>query len=135
MEEMMIWDAFNQARMVAGLNFIGSIIAIWLALRTANMTGENPDSNIVAKLFSTAFGLIIVAGTWISFGIASNGWVLAARNITNFGIENSYDPEFAQGFVDYVGTTVPSTQPTILGMAFLVVVAAMIISLIWVPRK
>ena len=55
----------------------------------------------------------------------------------------TYDPQarqahllsLAQGFVDYVGTTVPSGQPTIMGMAFLVVVAAMIVSLIWVPRK
>ena len=135
MEEMMIWEAFNQGRMVSALEFIGCIIAIWLALRTANMTGENPDSNLVAKLFSTAFGLIITAGTWMSFGIAANGWAIAARNVTNYGIDNMADPELAQGFVDYVGTTVPSGQPTIMGMAFLVVVAAMIVSLIWVPRK
>ena len=41
--------AFQTGRMVDALAFIGSIIAIWLALRVANMTGENPDSNIIAK--------------------------------------------------------------------------------------
>tara|TARA_B100000900_G_scaffold307425_1_gene266097 strand:+ start:648 stop:1055 length:408 start_codon:yes stop_codon:yes gene_type:complete len=135
MEEMMIWETFNQGRMVAGLNFIGSVLAIWLALRTANMTGENPDSNIVAKVFSSAFGLLIVAGTWMSWGIAANGWAIAARNVTNFGIDNMNDPELAQRFVDYVGTTDPTGQPGMLGMAFLILVALMIISLIWAPRK
>ena len=41
--------AFQNGRMIDALSFIGVIIAIWLALRVANMTGENPDSNIVTK--------------------------------------------------------------------------------------
>ena len=44
------------------------------------------------------------------------------------------DPEFAQGFVDYVGTTDPTGMPPVLGMAFLIVVAIMILGLIWGPR-
>ncbi|MFL2745226.1 MAG: hypothetical protein ACJ0AW_02700 [Gammaproteobacteria bacterium] len=134
MGEQFIWEAFNAGRMVSALAFIGSIIAIWLALRTANMTGENPDSNLFTKVLSTLFGLLIVAGTWMQFGFAANGWVIAARNITNFGVENMTDPEFAQGFVDYVGTTDPTGMPPVLGMAFLVVVAIMIVGLIWGPR-
>ncbi len=38
MGEQFIWEAFNAGRMVSALAFIGSIIAIWLALRTANMS-------------------------------------------------------------------------------------------------
>ena len=63
MGEQFIWEAFNASRMVSALSFIGSIIAIWLALRTANMTGENSDSNLFTKVLSTLFGLLIVAGT------------------------------------------------------------------------
>jgi protein-S-isoprenylcysteine O-methyltransferase Ste14 len=120
--------------MVASLSFIGSIIAIWLALRTANMSGENPDTNLFGKILSTVFGLIIVAGTWQSFGIAANGWAIAANNITALGVDNMSNPEFAQGFIDFVGTTEPSGMPSIMGMAFLLTITIMIIGLIWGPR-
>ena len=53
---------FQTGRIVDGLAFIGTIIAIWLALRIANMTGENPESNIIAKIVSTGFGACVVIG-------------------------------------------------------------------------
>ena len=49
---------FQTGRMVDALAFIGSILAIWLALRIANMTGENPASNLVTKIVSTGLELV-----------------------------------------------------------------------------
>ena len=57
MDQQMIGQAFAAGRMVDALTYIGVIITIWLALRVANMTGENPNSNLFTKLLSTAFGL------------------------------------------------------------------------------
>jgi len=128
-------QAFQNGRIVDALTFIGVIIAIWLALRTANMTGENPDSNLVAKLVSSAFGLTIMAGTFQSFGFAANTWIIFARRLTEIGPENTSDPIGAQGLIDYVGTTVSTGMPTPLGITFCVIVTIMILTLIWVPRK
>ena len=75
MTEYEIYTLFNSGRLVGVTSFIGSIIAIWLALRVANMTRENEDANVVQKLVSTAFGLLIVAGTWMAMTLATICWV------------------------------------------------------------
>ena len=127
--------AFQTGRMVDALAFIGSIIAIWLALRVANMTGENPDSNIITKIVSTGFGACIVLGSWQAYTFAANTFINAAARIEMFGIENTPNPERTQGFLDFVGTTEVAATPTPLGIAFLAIVSLMIVTLIWVPRN
>ena len=126
--------AFQAGRMVDGLAFIGSILAIWLALRIANMTGENPDSNIVAKIVSTGFGACVVLGSYQAYTFAANTFIITARRIQE-NIEAAPNPEAAQNFIDFVGTTEPSMTPTPLGIAFLTIVSIMILTLIWVPRN
>ncbi len=128
-------QSFQNGRIVDALTFIGVIIAIWLALRVANMTGENPDSNLVTKIVSSAFGLTVMAGTFQSFGFAANTWIIFARRLTEIGPENTADPVGAQGLIDYVGTTESTGMPTPLGITFCVIVTIMILSLIWAPRK
>ena len=135
MDQQMIGQAFAAGRMVDALTYIGVIITIWLALRVANMTGENPNSNLFTKLLSTAFGLSVMAGTWISFTFAANTFVAAARRMQEFGVDNDYNPERAQAFIDYVGTTETVSTPTPLGIAFIVILTVMILGLIWGPRK
>ena len=56
MEELQIWTLFNSARIADGLVGIGSILSIWLALRVANMTRSNPETNLAAKIISSLFG-------------------------------------------------------------------------------
>jgi TRAP-type C4-dicarboxylate transport system permease small subunit len=135
MDAEFILNSFQMNRVADALTFIGCILAIWLALRTANMTGENPSSNLVTKILSTVFGLSIVAGSFQAFAIAANNWVITARRITEMGVENAPDPRGAQGFLDFVGTTEPAGMPDTIGLIFLVTVAIMIIGLIWLPRK
>ena len=134
MTQDMVIGYFQMGRLIDAMSFIGIIIAIWLALRLANMTGENPKSNIVAKLLSTGFGLCVVAGSWLSFTWANNTWINAARNIQELG-DNVTNPDRAQAFIDYVGTTTSATTPDPIGMIFLVIVLVMIITLIWLPRN
>ncbi len=130
-----ILNSIQMNRLADALTFIGCIIAIWLALRTANMTGENPSSNLFTKILSTVFWLSIVAGSFQAFAIAANNWVMTARRITEMGVENAPDPIGAQGFLDFVGTTEPVGMPDTIGLIFLATVTIMIIGLIWIPRK
>ena len=115
--EQLIWSYFQMGYLISAMSFIGTIIAIWLALRVANMTRESSESNIVTKLLSTGFGLCVVAGSWIQFTLATVPW----RN--------------ASEAIDYVGNIDGSAMPTPLGMAFLIIVLLMILGLIWGPKN
>ena len=132
MTEYEIYTLFNSGRLVGVTSFIGSIIAIWLALRVANMTRENEDVNVVQKLVSTAFGLLIVAGTWMAMTLAKSTWVITAYNLELLESRSV----FSEKFIEYVGTTeLPVTSPMPMQMIFLAIVAIMIVSIIWTPKK
>ena len=133
--EQLIWNFFQMGYLINAMSFIGTIIAIWLALRVANMTSENPESNIVSKLLSTGFGLCVVAGSWMQFSLATVPWRNASDAITRFGLDNMSNPEGAQNFLDYVGSTEGAVMPTPLGMAFLIIILLMILGLIWGPKN
>jgi O-antigen/teichoic acid export membrane protein len=132
MTEYEIYTMFNSGRLVGAVSFIGSIIAIWLALRVANLTRENADTTVIQKIVSSAFGLIVLAGTFISFTQAKATWVITAYNLELLETRS----EFSDGFIGYVGTTtLPVESPAAMGMVFLAVVALMILSIIWTPKK
>ena len=109
---------FQTGRMIDALAFIGSILAIWLALRIANMTGENPESNLIANIFSTGFGACVVLGSYQAYTFAANTFIFAARRIQE-NIEAAPNPEAAQNFIDFVGTTETAMTPTPLGLSLI----------------
>ena len=132
MTELEIYTLFNSGRLVGVISFIGSIIAIWLALRVANLTRENADGNLIQKIVATVFGLLIVAGSWMSFVLAKATWVITAYNLDLLETRST----FSDNFITYVGTTeLPVTAPMPLQIVFLAVVAIMIVSMIWTPKK
>ncbi|MFL2753786.1 MAG: hypothetical protein ACJ0BD_02680 [Gammaproteobacteria bacterium] len=133
MTEIEIWNNFQQGRIVDALAFIGIIIAVWLSLRIANMTRENDESNLLNKLLGTGFGLLVVWGSFIAFANATATWVITARGISN--LESPADPDGAQRFIDFVGTTEWSGLPSITGMIWLGIITVMILGLIWTPKK
>jgi|TARA_B100001093_G_C25894402_1_gene621865 TRAP-type C4-dicarboxylate transport system permease small subunit len=133
MTEVEIWNNFQQGRIVDALAFIGIIIAVWLSLRIANMTRENDESNLLNKLLGTGFGLLVVWGSFIAFANATATWVITARGISN--LESPADPEGAQRFIDFVGTTEWSGLPSLTGMIWLGIITVMILGLIWTPKK
>ena len=131
MEEYQIWTLFNSGRMAdAGVGIV-TILAIWLALRVANMTRANPETDTIAKVVSTAFCGLVILGTWQAWTIAAVNWTGTAGALNS--LENP--SEFAKGFIEYVGQTEPATTPDLLGMIFLGVVALMTLVLIWRPKK
>ena len=133
MTEVEIWNNFQQGRIVDALAFIGIIIAVWLSLRIANMTRENDESNLLNKLLGTGFGLLVVWGSFIAFANATATWVITARGISN--LESPADPEGAQRFINFVGTTEWSGLPSLTGMIWLGIITVMILGLIWTPKK
>ena len=48
MEEFQIWQIWSSNRIGSGLVGIGSILAVWLSMRIALNTRNNPETNILA---------------------------------------------------------------------------------------
>ena len=97
MEEYQIWTLFNSARVADAAVGIVSILAIWLALRVANLTRANPETDTIAKIVSTLFCGLIVLGSWQAWTIAAVNWTGTAGALSR--LDNPSD--FAKGFIDY----------------------------------
>ena len=72
MDEIQLWNNWQSGRLADGVIFIGTIIAIWLALRVANLTRENPETDTIAKIVSSIFCLVVVYGSRGAYTVASN---------------------------------------------------------------
>ena len=131
MDEFQLWTLWSSNRIGDNLSFVGSVLAIWLALRVALATRNSDETTLVTKILSTAFGLLVVAGTWLRMTHAVNNCVITASNLN--ALEDK--SETAKGFIEYVGITEVPGMPMPMGIAFLVVVTLMIVGQIWLPKK
>ena len=135
MEEFQIWSIWSSNRIGSGLVGIGSILSIWLALRIAAATRNSDETNLFAKIMSTAFGLIVLAFTWMQLTLVVNTFISTAIALTQLKEETGSISSFAEGYLEYVGTTDPVTTPLPISIAFLAVVGIIILAQIWMPKK
>lgn len=131
MEEYQVWTLWSSNRIGDGLNFIATVLLIWLALRVAAATRASDETNLFGKLVSTAFGLSVLAASFMQWTNAVTNWVITARNLDSLEDKS----ETAVGFIEYVGTTVPPNTPTTGAMVLLAIVAIIILAQIWTPKK
>jgi hypothetical protein len=103
---------------------------LWLAIRVAASTRASDETNLFAKLVSTAFGILSIGATWNIWTTIAATRVVAAANL-NALEEKS---QMAMAYVEMTGTTVTGT-PSTPGMILLAVIAIMILGQIWVPKK
>ena len=130
-----IWNIFNIGRVGNAMVGIGSILAIWLAFRVAVATRNSEETNLFAKIMSSAFGIIVVFGTWIQWSEAVAYYVNTAAAFVNAKAAGAEISPAAEGVIEYVGTTEVPGTPTPLGIAFLLVVLIMILAQIWYPKQ
>ena len=131
MEEYQIWTLWSSNRIADGLNFVATVLLIWLAIRVAAATRASDETNLFGKLVSSAFGLTVLGGTFMQWTNAVTNWIVTARSLD--ALEDK--SETAQGFIDFVGTTVPTNTPTTGAMILLAIVAIIILGNIWLPKK
>jgi len=130
MDEYQIWTLWSSNRIGSGLGFIGTVLLLWLAIRVAASTRASDETNLFAKLVSTAFGILSIGATWNIWTTIAATRVVAAANL-NALEEKS---QMALAYVEMTGTTVTGT-PSTPGMILLAVIAIMILGQIWVPKK
>ena len=134
MDELQIWTLFSSNRIGSALIGIGIILAIWLSLRIAKATRESDEANLFTKAVSSLFGLITLAYAWQQYTIGGNIRVAAAQSLSNLKESGTELSQVAEGFISNVGTDFSST-PSPLGIAFIVVIAIMILVQIWLPKQ
>ena len=128
MEESIIWSyKWSSNRIGSGLVGIGSILSIWLALRIAAATRNSDETNLFAKIMSTAFGLIVLAFTWMQLTLVVNTFISTAIASKERILKEEIGSisSVAEGYLEYVGTTDPITTP--ISIAFLAVVGIIIL--------
>ena len=135
MEEFQIWSIWSSNRIGSGLVGIGSILSIWLALRIAAATRNSDETNLFAKIMSTAFGLIVLAFTWMQLTLVVNTFISTSIALTQLKEETGSISSVAEGYLEYVGTTDPVNTPLPISIAFLAVVGIIILGQIWMPKK
>tara|TARA_B100000676_G_C17944787_1_gene768570 strand:- start:474 stop:887 length:414 start_codon:yes stop_codon:yes gene_type:complete len=135
MDEFQIWSLWSSNRIGSGLVGVGTILGVWLSMRIAMNTRNNPETNLFAKLVSSAFGLIILAFAWINTTTIANTWIAAARGLSDLKASGTSISSGAEGYIDYVGTTEAVSMPLPLALAFIVVSGIIILGQIWLPKK
>ena len=135
MEEFQIWSIWSSNRIGTSLMGIGTILGVWLSMRIAMNTRNNPETNFFTKLVSSAFGIIILFAAWINFTLGVNTSISSAIALSQLKEEAGSISTVAEGYIDYIGTTDPVTMPLPLGVAFILVSGIIILGQIWLPKK
>ena len=135
MEEYQIWSIWSSNRIGTSLMGIGTILGVWLSMRIALATRNSDEADIVQKIISSAFGVVILLFAWVNFTLATNTFISSAIALTQLKETSGTISTVAEGYIDYVGTIDPATIPTPLGIAFIVVSGLIIFGQIWLPKK
>ena len=135
MMEMQGLSIFGTLSIAFALRSIGSILAIWLALRIANNIRTSDEENIVAKVLGTGFGVLVVMGAYYwqtaYFGLRAN----AANNFNEMSANGVELSAGTQQFAARFASADPVTAPGVFLILFDLIVLAMIVGQIWMPKK
>ena len=134
MEELQIWTLYSSNRIGTALVSLGIILSIWLSLRIAAATRASDETNLLGKILSSAFGLVILTFSWGQYTIAQNIRVATAQALSNSKESGAELSQVGEGFIANIGTDF-TTTPIPLGIIFLVVTGAIILGQIWLPKQ
>ncbi|MDA8544467.1 hypothetical protein N9Y14_05100 [Alphaproteobacteria bacterium] len=135
MMEMQGLSVFGTFSIAFALRSIGSILAIWLALRIANNIRNSDEENIVAKVLGTGFGVLTVM---FAYYWQTAYWSLRANTANNFKAMGDNGAELSAGvqqFVNNFASADAVSAPGAIVIAFDLIVLAMIVGQIWMPKK
>ena len=99
MEEFQIWQIWSSNRIGSGLVGIGSILAVWLSMRIALNTRNNPETNLLTKIVSSAFGLVVLSFGWIQSTTVANTWIAASRSLSELKASGTEISSTADGYI------------------------------------
>jgi len=126
---------FGTYSIAFALRSIGAILGIWLALRMANNIRMSEEDNIVAKILGTGFGVLIVMGAYYwqtaYFSLRAN----VANGLNDLAASGTELSAGSQQFVANFATGNAVTSPGAPVILFDLIVLAIILGQIWMPKK
>ena len=129
-----IWAALSAARIATAINFMGGVIAIWIAARFASVAVEK-GANVAAKVVITIFGGCVVLTNFWSMQWFSwdQYWALSnLERLRESGVELSVN-------ASYVLDQFPPEEPTLfenpVGLLLCLTALLVIIGTLWFQPK
>ncbi|MCH1569325.1 MAG: hypothetical protein L7U47_07920 [Alphaproteobacteria bacterium] len=135
MTEMQALTMFGTYSIAFALRSIGSLLMIWLALRIASNIRMSEEDNMPGKVLGTAFGglTVMFAYYWQTayWGLRAN----VANGLNDLSSSGAELSAGSQQFVANFASADPVTGPGAIVIVFDLVVLAMILGTIWLPKK
>lgn len=126
---------FGTYSIAFALRSIGAILGIWLALRMANNIRMSEEDNMVSKILGTGFGVLIVMGAYYwqtaYFSLRAN----VANGLNDLAASGTELSAGSQQFVANFATGNAVTSPGAPIILFDLIVLAIILGQIWMPKK
>ena len=122
-------SVFGTFSIAFALRSIGSIIAIWLALRIANNIRTSEEDNIVAKILGSGFGVLTVM--FVAYWQTAY-WSLRANTANNFK-EMGESMELSAGVQQFVNSFASAEPVTAPGMIVIIFDLIVLARLFWQP--
>ena len=129
-----IWAALSAARIATAINFMGGVIAIWIAARFASVAVEK-GANVAAKVVITIFGgCVVLTNFWFMQWFSwDQYWALSnLERLRESGVELSVN-------ASYVLDQFPPEEPTLfenpVGLLLCLTALLVIIGRLWFQPK
>ena len=129
-----IWAALGAARIAAAINFMGGMVAIWIAARFASVAVEK-GANLAAKVVLTIFGVCVVLINFWFMQWLSWDYYMALSNLERLresGVELSVNASHAL-------EKFPPEEPTLLenplGLLLCLTALLVILGTLWFKPK
>jgi hypothetical protein len=126
---------FGTYSIAFALRSIGAILGIWLALRIANNIRMSDEDSMVSKILGTGFGVLTVMGAYYwqtaYFSLRAN----TANGLNELAASGTELAAGTQQFVANFATGNAVTSPGAPVIVFDLIVLAMIVGQIWMPKK
>ena len=129
-----IWAALGAARIAAAINFMGGMVAIWIAARFASVAVEK-GANLAAKVVITIFGVCVVLINFWFMQWLSWDYYMALSNLERLresGVELSVNASNAL-------EKFPPEEPTLLenpvGLLLCLTALLVILGTLWFKPK
>ena len=134
-EELRV-DPIHSGRIAGALGLIASAIFIWLGFRVAVVQSTNIwwKTTRAAKYSPLYFVLYL-------YGCLENMvWRICNIYFSWRGLENLKEggisiTDTAEEFIGFIGTSEVTNTPEPLGILFIIIIAIMYLSIIWVPKQ
>ena len=106
MTEYQIFNLMHVGFIKNAMYFVGMVLLIWLGFRMANNIYNNSESNMLAKVFTSLFCVLVAA---MMFNVQQIGAAILGTAVTQLGAIGAESAERMQTYVDHplgIGGTV-----------------------------